>query len=57
MALFILGLLIGTVGGMIMMAMFMTGKTRESSFDKHITMHRQSNNAAPGTGQDSTGKR
>jgi hypothetical protein len=37
MILFILGLIIGSVGGMIMMAMFLTGKTRESSFSEHYS--------------------
>ncbi len=37
MILFILGLVIGSVGGMIMMAMFLTGKTRESSFSEHYS--------------------
>jgi hypothetical protein len=35
MMLFFLGLVIGSIGGMIMMAMFLTGKSRESSFNEN----------------------
>lgn len=44
MVLFILGVLIGSIGGMIMMAMFLTGKTRESSFSER---HRKPGEVCP----------
>lgn len=56
MILFIMGLVIGSIGGMIMMAMFLTGKTRDSSFDNHITVHRKLNTVTADEGQDTTKK-
>ncbi|MEW6602211.1 MAG: hypothetical protein AB1499_14655 [Nitrospirota bacterium] len=55
MVLFVLGLVIGSVGGMIMMAMFLTGKTRESSFNERMNMLRPTNTSSSGTG-DSNGE-
>jgi len=54
MILFILGLVIGSIGGMIMMAIFMTGKTRESSFDDRIHMRGAAGSAGTGGRHDNT---
>lgn len=54
MILFILGLVIGSIGGMIMMAMFLTGKTRESTFDDRIKMCGQSGSAGNSSKHDKT---
>ncbi|RJR15268.1 MAG: hypothetical protein C4581_12510 [Nitrospiraceae bacterium] len=54
MILFILGLVIGSIGGMIMMAMFLTGKTRESTFDDRIKMCGQSGSAGNSSRHDKT---
>lgn len=57
MILFILGLVIGSIGGMIMMAMFLTGKNRESSFKEPVNMSRPSNTATTDAGNESNEKR